>query len=586
MRRSTLMTAALAAAVLVPSVAFGHGERPSESPARPGSVPNQNRVHTKVIDVCKTGECAFKHIQSAVSSIPEGNTTPTLIRIWPGFYKEEPSRAIANGTPDNENGTFSYEYHINNPNAENLISIVGKKNVTLRGMGAKPRDVVIDAEFKKHVVIRGDRSDGIIIENLSTWHGFDHGVYILDTDGFVIDRVHSGYSRKYPFLTFANDHGLMQNCEAFGAGDGGIYPGSSADLGQRSPAELLSGWDTTERRASTEIRNCKSYHNVLGYSGTQGDHVWVHDNEFFDNAVGFVTDSETDHPNYPQNNLRFENNRVYNNNFNVYAKDSDVKATVFANSILIPVGIGVIIASGNDNVVQNNHFWGHQNYGLWLLNGPGLILSPGAPVIDGGPAAAPFISERNLFLSNRMYNPASPESSQNEVDFGWDGFGLTNCWQDNARTPEGEAATSNMVMLPPCNGPDGSPLPLTPGVPNTNLVDQVGLVFIDTDADEENDTPICDLTDNCPAPYDEGPSLEKARNFPEGYKAPPAPAACGPSTCATSSSTSVKGTKHVRSAPRAADLPATGSGAPPGLANALLAGAGGAAATLLRRRVG
>jgi hypothetical protein len=38
----------------------------------------------------------------------------------------------------------------------------------------------------------------------------DHyGVYVLDTDGFVIDRVASGYSREYGFLTFANDHGLI-----------------------------------------------------------------------------------------------------------------------------------------------------------------------------------------------------------------------------------------------------------------------------------------------------------------------------------------------------------------------------------------
>ena len=50
---------------------------------------------------------------------------------------------------------------------------------------------------------------------------------------------------------------------------------------------------------------------------------------FYDNAVGFVSDSETDHPNYPENNLIFERNRVYNNNFNVYSAKSDVKAKEF-----------------------------------------------------------------------------------------------------------------------------------------------------------------------------------------------------------------------------------------------------------------
>jgi hypothetical protein len=570
MRRSTLASAVLAVAIMIPALATGHAERPTPSPNRPGKVPDQNRGHSVVIDVCKTGECPFEHIQTAVNSIPAGNATPTLIRIWPGFYKEEPSRVAPTLPPDNANGTYSYEHHIQHPNSQNLIAIVGKKNLTLRGMGAHPRDVVIDAEFKKHVVIRGDRSDGIIIENLSTWHGFDHGVYVLDTDGFVIDRVHSGYAREYPFLTFANDHGLMKNCEAFGGGDGGIYPGSSAD---------------TPGRVSTEITNCKSYHNVLGYSGTQGDHVWFHDNELYDNAVGLVTDSETDHPNYPQNNLTFERNHVHDNNFNVYSTTSDIKATVFANSILIPVGIGVLIASGNDNVVQDNRIYGHSNYGVWLLNGPGLLLSPGAPVIDGGPAALPFISEGNTFVGNKMYNPAAPTNSQNETDFGYDGIGLTNCWQDNFSTPEGGGVTSNALFLPPCNNPlDGSRLPLTPGVPNENLIEQGTLIFIDTDGDGANDTPACHLIDTCPAPYDVGPPLNKARNFPEGYQPPPTPPTCGPSTCPTASSSSVRGTKTTRTfSLTARALPATGVGTPVALAAALIVGAA-VTAVVIRRK--
>jgi hypothetical protein len=583
MRRSALGVVVLAIAILIPSLAGGHAERPTLSPPRKGPVPNQNRVHTKTIDVCKTGECAFEHIQSAINSIPANNTQPTLVRIWPGFYKEEPSRAVPNGTPDNPNGTFSYEYMLAHPNSESLIAIVGKKNITLRGMGTNPRQVVIDAEFKKHVVIRGDRSDGIIVENLSTWHGFDHGVYILDTDGFVIDRVHSGYSREYPFLTFANDYGLMKDCEAFGGGDGGIYPGSSADTGQRSPEELLMGPAPDMGRVSTEIRNCKSYHNVLGYSGTQGDHVWFHDNELFDNAVGFVTDSETDHPNYPQNNLLFEKNKVYDNNFNVYSKNSDVKATVFAESILIPVGVGVLIASGNDNLVQKNTIYGHDNYGVWLLNGPGIILGPAAPQLDGGPFAPPFLSERNTFRDNVMYNPANLAGSGNGADFGWDGLGFTNCWSNNMHAPGNPAATSNAVMLPECTG-----LPITPGVPNENLIDQAGLIFIDTDGDGRNDRPICDILGTCPAQYDVGPDLKNARNFPEGYRPPPTPPTCGPSSCPNASGASVRGTKTTKPAPRpatgAGGLPATGVGTPVGMAVALLVGAGVIGLVALRSR--
>src|SRR5688572_637784 len=116
MTRRFSATAALLVALVVPQIAFGHAERPTESPARKGPVPDQNRIHAATIDVCKTGECRFEHIQAAVSVAGDN----TLIRIWPGFYREEPSRAIPAGEPDNPDGTFSYEYMLEKPNAENL----------------------------------------------------------------------------------------------------------------------------------------------------------------------------------------------------------------------------------------------------------------------------------------------------------------------------------------------------------------------------------------------------------------------------------------------------------------------------------
>ena len=58
-----------------------------------------------------------------------------LIQIWPGTYNEEPSAAQPDLPADNEDGTYSFEFHVNNPNAQNLIAIVGKRDITLRGMG-------------------------------------------------------------------------------------------------------------------------------------------------------------------------------------------------------------------------------------------------------------------------------------------------------------------------------------------------------------------------------------------------------------------------------------------------------------------
>ena len=60
------------------------------------------------------------------------------------------------------------------------------------------------------------------------------------------------------------------------------------------------------------------HHSALGYSGTDGNAVWVHNNDFYDNTEGFSTDVFTapGHPGFPQDSDLVENNNFYYNNFN------------------------------------------------------------------------------------------------------------------------------------------------------------------------------------------------------------------------------------------------------------------------------
>lgn len=545
-RRRLFALAPVLFALLVPSLGWGHSERTVEALPRQGPVPDENRPvpPENVIDVCQIptdAACETDEIQLAVESILPG-TDNWEIRVWPGFYTEptaqsRPHLCTDDSVPDedgkcppNAPDTYSFQHHVDHPNSQNLIAVAGRKNVTIRGVtkdasgaivDADRSQVVIDVGFTKHVGIRGDRADGLILENFSMYHAYDHGVYILDTDGFVIDNVYSGYSREYAFLTFANDFGLMKNCEAEGSGDGGLYPGGSAD----NPNNV----SFPPGRWSTEIAFCKSHHNVLGYSGTQGDNVFVHDTEFYDNAVGLVTDSETDHPNYPQNNLVLTNNTFRDNNFNPYLSTSDVKATVFSGFYLIPVGTGILIASGNDNTLGDNRIYGNNRYGVWLTSGPGLVIGPTGPVSTGEPFAPPFTSNNNRFIDNIMFGPAG---EANPVDFAWDGTGLNNCWQNNVRDSYGTPATSDAAFLPPCNV-EGHRVP-SAGVPNVvDFVDQAKFLYVDTDGDDEPDTPICDLTGTCGVEFSKE-GAENPKNVPEdegGAPVEPAhPTPCGPSS--------------------------------------------------------
>ena len=75
---------------------------------------------------------------------------------------------------------------------------------------------------------------------------------------------------EYGVLTFVEDHGLMENCEA---------RATATRACTRAPAPTRA---TSATRASTpkfrysqEIRNCDSHHNTSGYSGTDGNATHV-----------------------------------------------------------------------------------------------------------------------------------------------------------------------------------------------------------------------------------------------------------------------------------------------------------------------
>ena len=128
-------------------------------------------------------------------------------------------------------------------------------------------------------------------------------------------------------------------------------------------------------------------HNTAGYSGTDGNAVWLHHNNLYDNANGFTTDvfTASGHPGFPQDSDLLEKNKFYSNNFNPYLASSDVDPTV-----PMPVGTGMWIAGGNDNIIRNNWFFDNWRRGTMLFAVPNaLICAPPTPSIPGCPPDRP-----------------------------------------------------------------------------------------------------------------------------------------------------------------------------------------------------
>ncbi|MCW3063314.1 MAG: hypothetical protein JWN32_486 [Solirubrobacterales bacterium] len=433
-------------------------------------------------------QCRYHEIQPAVTA----SHNDDRVVVMPGLYTEPTARAAKTHDPacarylinndKGETGAVSYAYQFHCPNDQNLIAVMGRAigagkdpspplvdrhdipnlgpcircNLQIEGSGVSADDVVIDAGrvasgnwgprgSVKDVGIRVDRADGFVLRGVTVRHAGEHDIYALESDGYLLDRFKAYWAGEYGVLTFVEDHGLMQNCDAVGAGDSGLYPGAGADTGVERDRRFYPDF-----RYSQEIRFCDSHHNLGGYSGTDGNATHIDHNNFYDNTLGFTTDVFTSpgHPGFPQDSDLIENNNFCSNNFNPY-----VKGSLIAASEPEPVGVGLWIAGGNDNVIRNNHFWDNWRRGAMLFAAPdAAICSPviGRTVTGCDPSKV-STSYGNRFYGNTMGVAPDGTVAPNGMDFWWDSFlGNTgNCWYGNHAAPS-QYVTTSPNSLPSC----------------------------------------------------------------------------------------------------------------------------------------
>jgi hypothetical protein len=457
--------------------------RPNEQPRRLSArkARRLRRFNARLL-----ARCRFRSIQAAVLRSRNNDR----VVVMPGLYTEPRSRAQPTNDPRcddletrNDEGSseaLSYAYQYKCPNDQNLIAVMGRLpgpgqdpaepsddrhgipnlgpcvrcNLQIEGSGVSPDDVVIDAgrvasgdrgpiEPVKDVGIRVDRADGFVLRKLKVRHAAEHNIYVLESDGYRLEYFKTYWAGEYGVLTFVEDHGLIQHCDAAGHGDAGLYPGASAETGEQTVEPV--------RRYNQEVRFCDMHHNAGGWSGTSGNAVWVHHNNFYDNALGLTTDvfTASGHPGFPSDSLLIEHNNFYSNNFNPYAEGSDVEPTV-----PFPVGTGMWIAGGNNMTVRHNRFWDNWRRGAMLFSVPdAFVCGPGAGGNEqaGCDESKVSTSYRNRFHDNVMGIDPHGGRDPNGTDFWWDEFlnNTNNCWYSNIGRDGTEASiTSEPDSLP------------------------------------------------------------------------------------------------------------------------------------------
>jgi hypothetical protein len=547
-RRNLFVSALLVVSLVAGSgVASGHAEREASFPDGTGKVPTYrpmiaspnlvvctptslDKIRTirdpklRAANLKLIKRCRFRNVQDAVRAVTERGTT---IYMLPGIYREKPFRAqprcakeLAQSSEDEGAPILSYEQQMMCPQAQNLIGIFGDNDpaddkrecnaavcdLQIEGTGQRPEDVRItggftkDGQWMKLNGIRADRADGIYMKNFTVELFEFNAIYILETDGFVIDEVVGRWNDEYAYLTFAVDHGLYKNCEGYNNGDSAIYPGSASDVNTGSEEY------SQKKRWSVEIRNCKSHHNAAGYSGTAGNSVYVHDNDFYANQSGMVTDSiYPDHPGLPQDHAWVTGNRFFSNNVNYVKKyvQSGIcdkppakrgykpkpgkpkwSGTV-CPVIPAPVGAGMVIAGGNWNLMEKNHVWDNWRAGYMLIAVPAAIRNEPDKGFD--------TSHFNRYVNNFMSVTPRGKLDLNGVDFWWDDQGEGNCWQGN-KTAKDWAITTNTMYpngLPDCDSGGSVMVPSNPY--KTGQI--AACATYDRDDPELRDPPGCDFFD-------------------------------------------------------------------------------------------
>ena len=448
------------------------------------------RVNRRLFEACE-----YRHIQAAVTR--SGNNDRVV--VMPGLYLEQPSRAKPTHDPScdkyemaddgGDPGALSHEYQIHCPNDANLVAVIGRGsdtaplpktpredrhgvpnvgkcircNFQLEGSGVSADDVIVEAGdpkagnggpsaagHKKDVGIFADRADGFVLRNVTVRHAREHDIYILETEGYRLERFKVYFAGGYGVLSFVGDHGLMQHCDAAGHGDSGLYPGSGADSTDNRYMKFYPKW-----RYSQTIRYCDSHHNTGGFSGTNSHGTLIEKNNFYDNALGYTTDVFTapGHPGFPQFGNTVRNNNFYDNNYNPYLPDSDVDPFIPA-----PVGTGLWLAGGNLNRVRNNYFYDNYRRGTMLFAVPDATVCGPPPVgsdtpVPGCDPAKVSTSFGNKFNGNTFGVDRKGKVRPNGQDMWWDSFpGNTgNCFWDNKAAP-GKSLVTSPVVLPDCAG--------------------------------------------------------------------------------------------------------------------------------------
>jgi parallel beta-helix repeat protein len=226
------------------------------------------------------------------------------------------------------------------------LALEGVNHVTIRGKGIDKTVLSFKDQKEGAEGIRISNSSNITLEDFTVEDAVGDNIKVMDTDGITFRRVKAAWTG--PITTENGSYGLypvictnvlIEECEAMGSSDAGIYVGQSEKV---------------------VIRNNKAYQNVAGIESENSDDVLIYGNEAYDNTGGILVFNLPGLTRYGKN-IKVYDNTVTSNN----RKNFGMQGAIVSN---IPGGTGMLVLATNDVEIYNNTISDHRTLGIGVIS--------------------------------------------------------------------------------------------------------------------------------------------------------------------------------------------------------------------------
>jgi parallel beta-helix repeat protein len=301
-------------------------------------------------------------------------TTPAV--EWKSIEQSLQTQFIAvadNGTIQLPEGNFMFT---------KSLTMDGKKGITIKGMGMDKTVLSFKNQTEGAQGMMITNAAGITLEDFSIEDAKGDNIKVSDTRGIVFRKVRSSWSggpsnangayALYPVLC---KNVLIEECEAIGSSDAGIYVGQSD---------------------SVIIRNNKAYWNVAGIESENSRWVEIYGNEAYDNSGGLLV---FDLPGLTQygHSTKVYDNHLHDNNHENFATPGNVVAS-------IPPGSGMMILATHDLEMSGNKVINNKTVGVAIVSYE-LVAALNADAQEQPNAIGGVQTVSNNYKMDSLYNP-------------------------------------------------------------------------------------------------------------------------------------------------------------------------------------